>query len=560
MAQRFQEAPTVRPVASPVNTYARPDIQAPAQSTGLTQLAEALSDAEPALNKFIAHKHEEMKESDIKKARQARLKNQSTFADAVKLYNKTGGEQGVAPGQSPWFVKEYKRMDGQLAAREQYMSYINEKYQTSGLAGQVYNTPAESARVYAEFVGEARNEFLSQHANAEDMDWFEGFESEMGSIESSLSSTNMRERAEANEERFNENVGSFIMSVMDSDASMEHKAQIIFEDKERKIGQFGMSGSDYNKQVIDAVSARAVGLATQKRFAEAQRELDLLAKVKTGTGTLGNTAYAREKENQARQQLFSMQRQIEDYNYTWQERRAKEAREEAVYNATKQLLDDPQANINPLLEEMARDKDLSQAIPDVKRLRDSISSLEYEPPEDPEFVTYLRHDIMVGTAGPKDIQDAIMADHIGSSTAASLLGEWDEKNRSDKEALEMPRQHREVMKDMEDGISKMLSSTGASSDFLNPDEERNKVMATALAKRAMIEWSMKNPEASVLDVMDKSQEILEKIVNNPKFSAQGLNGAKTYQNPYTESEETGVVVPDDNPFEIEDAKAQGGNP
>ena len=121
MAKRVQVAdlkdPEGRRVTTRVvDTYVRPQetqVQKPTARSPLEQLGDALTQFEPGIKRSLALMQEKFIEEEIAAAQQARLENQMTFAEAVK--------QGVVPGGvSPWWVKEYRRLDGEIAMKQEY--------------------------------------------------------------------------------------------------------------------------------------------------------------------------------------------------------------------------------------------------------------------------------------------------------------------------------------------------------------------------------------------------------------------------------------------------------
>lgn len=544
MMQRLREAPALTPSARPVDTYAVPAIAKPTQ-TEFQKLAESLSNIEPNLHQFIDQRRDIFIEDETKAAQQARLKNQMSYAQAVKRYEETGGQEGIAPGMSPWWVKEYKRMDGQLTARNQYLGWLHESYQQSGLAGQVYESPAESAEAFAQFVDGQRQAFLQQIEDAGDMEWLSGFEQERGSIENMLANANLQERSAANKERFNESIGAFIGAVLDSEGSTAEKVERIATDKAAKLGQFGMSGTDYNRITVDAVINRAVNLARLGRYAESQRELSILEQIPTGTGKLGGTAYAREQSLAAELRILTLQRQEEDYEWSkttrsWaladrdiqreglefqqrQRERTEQAwqdqdnREEILARIMAEIFANPTGDFTEEFADLLTDSSTAPLVRDLEAFKDARVSSKYRAIEDPAELTNLRIDIIEGQAGPEDVQRMVLEKRASMQTATSLLTEWQQAKISAERAAQLPAHIRSSVNSTVSDIEGVIRG----SEFTSTEDSRAKaVMAGTRARRMMLEWLNKNPEATELEALEYGDKVKTRILNSDEFTRE----------------------------------------
>jgi hypothetical protein len=198
----------------------------------------------------------------------------------------------------------------------------------------------------------------------------------------------------------------------------------------------------------------------------------------------------------------------------------------------RKLMEDPSTDITDEIRQMSEHRELSPAIRDIRQLQETMASLRYEPPEDPEDLTETRYEIMTGQIGPREIIRDVKERKYGASTAQSLLNEWDQKRQTEKDESELPRRHRDILNDTVSGIEDMIDTTGPLAS-LNPSEERKKVMAAAVAKRAFIEWSLKNPDAGTIEAMEQGQKITERIINNPRYQPEQVQESGPYENPFS---------------------------
>lgn len=137
----------IQPVASPVDTYARP------QASGLSQLAESLKSVAPEVAKYsdvVAQQQSEaQKAAGEKKAREL-FDSGTSYRDAIK-------KGLISPSESPWF---------QLGAKEQYGRVTAGKY-SSDLAFAVANDPglqtSTDVTEYDKFAGDFKKQWTADN-------------------------------------------------------------------------------------------------------------------------------------------------------------------------------------------------------------------------------------------------------------------------------------------------------------------------------------------------------------------------------------------------------------
>lgn len=115
---RPNEGPGLRPAARPVDTYTRPFREAapaaPVQNTGMAQIAQALSNFEPALRQFTADRRVEHEE-DMRSQAEQRI-NGLSFEEAQRL--RESGE--LAAIDDPYYLDALNQFYGQRLAQHRY--------------------------------------------------------------------------------------------------------------------------------------------------------------------------------------------------------------------------------------------------------------------------------------------------------------------------------------------------------------------------------------------------------------------------------------------------------
>lgn len=549
MTERIFSAPSLQNRTSIVDTYSRPRIEKPGKSA-LAGLAEALETANPQVQRYLSNKHDENVEQDRRDAQEARMKNKMSFAEGVKLYEKTGGDEGIDPGMSPYWRSAYKEMDGELSARHEYNSYVQQKYMESGLMAKEYATPMEEADAFNGFLDETRATFLENKGGFDNPDWLQGFEKHRPQLENMMSSKHLAERANVTEEKFKDSTGAYITSILDSNASIQEKAEIITQDSQVKLGQYGLSGTDYNKITVDSVTNRAIDYARMGRYDEAQEQLDVLDHVKTGTGTLGSTGYASDKRVDTELRIMNLQRSNEAYSWSLTQRSwAREDRQlkmegleiqerakDVTQKAMADILADPTGDRNDLYIEMSQDKDLAPLIPKLQSFEEGRLNAAVKVTEDPVEVNQLRMDIMQGTADYSDILDMSANRELSVSTAASLMREAQDVQTTQDEISSMPSGVRGVVNDLSGAVKISIKGNEMTAD---PNISSKAEEAGIKSQIMFIDWyNEQETKPSVRQSLEESLKIR-------KLLAEQYGEGDAWGTP-SQSSDTGIQIPQQN--------------
>lgn len=302
VARDLERSPAIRPAASPVDTYARPRQEPVAKPDlsvgGLADLAKSLSEVEPGIQKFLVNQHKEVTEEDERKGAAARLQNQTAFREAVA--------KGLIPeGASPWFIKGYQKQEGRLDGRAYYEG-LSEHLAQSGVAN------SDDPAVVNQAIEKYRNDFMQgKQGTSANLDWLDGFKPEMDRAEVSLASHHIAERQKQYSLKVRDNTAKEI-GLLVSDhivRSREDEGLAFGGDDARNASLAGLGGvvsqrlaelartspmlaSDVNKITVDSIIAKAVETKDKSL-------LSILDSIKTGSGYLGGTSYARDQRLQA---------------------------------------------------------------------------------------------------------------------------------------------------------------------------------------------------------------------------------------------------------------------
>ena len=531
---------SLRPVARPVDTFARPfqnGVTPPSNTNPLLELANSLKAVEPQLNQFLQGKQQEFIDKEVRQAKADRLRVQKSFADAIKAND-------IEPGQSPYYVKEFKRLDGELSARNEYMFILNNAINESGIEAGAYETEAQAAQAYSELIGQTRANFLSRGGNTNDLDFLEGFEAARASIENSLGNRFLQNRIEANEERFNEAVGAQIATIMNSGADTQTKAQLISEFGKRQIGQFGMSGTDFNRLTVDAINTQALSLAAIGAFEEADEVIDLVSTIEAGPGrNLGGTRYAQEQKAAVALRLVQLQRQQVEYGrssqrWQWsledrdlqrnglefQERQRNrteqnwaedEIREERTAELMADIFRNPTKDFTDDFDALAADPDLVELIEPLQRFQDSRITATYRAVEDPLEVTTLNADIFALKSGPKEILDLVEQRKLSLPNAARMLDDWQQARIANERMGGMSSNLRTVINDAARSTQRIIESNP---DNLSPLIVANAEMAKAKVRLLMAQFVLDNPDIGEIELLREAEQIKQLVINSGVFN------------------------------------------
>lgn len=337
------EPPVLRPQADPVDIYVAPPRQPPSQNSALSQFAASLQSVNPELQQFIGTQEERVTQDDYKKGMELRSKNQADFKTAIK--------QGIIqPGQSPWFRKGYQRMDAQMQGQN-YQSALAQGYNQSGLANQ--DDPQKVGDFIANF-NKTWTQASGVDQNPEAKNVLPGvFEDSRARI----MNLHSQQRIDAYTEHSKDTLYNLSYGLSPGNdvptalaLGPEQVGARLTQSADDMIAH-GMNPTEANRTITDAINQRA-------RDEGNPDILDSLDHVRTGSGNIGGTAYARQEQAETLKHIFARQRQMEELANTKLAAQKKAASDKGYADAFQAIQKDPiNADLTPIQEQMIANGD-----------------------------------------------------------------------------------------------------------------------------------------------------------------------------------------------------------
>lgn len=277
----------IRPTASPVDTFVRPE-----QNSGLSQLAESLKGIAPEVAKYsdvVAQRQSDtQKAAGEQKAREL-FESGTSYKDAIK-------KGLISPQESPWF---------QLGAKEQFGRVTAGKY-SSDLKDAVEKDPTlqESTDVaqYDKFATDFRKKWLADNVGDENRGL--NFEHGFGSMADAYSADARSQFVAQAGQRLVKVVGdrhyAEVFQMLDHETSM-HTDPAAMAQAWNLIN---------DRAIATGMNPRAANLAGVKALGDLVARdgdttmFDILKQVKTGSGSLYATAAAQEEIQKVTEKVF----------------------------------------------------------------------------------------------------------------------------------------------------------------------------------------------------------------------------------------------------------------
>lgn len=575
----------LRPQAQQLDTFVQPQNPGVSQTNPLMELAGALDDIQPSLKQYGAVVEKATVEREVRQAQADRLANQKSFADAVS--------SGLIPeGANPHYVREYKRMDGELSASGRYLGFLSEKWQTSGLADADFATEADAAQAFEGFVSGTRTEFLtSVFGDGEiDPDWVAGFEQRRGGIEGAVANRQVTERIANNEEKFEARTSAKIGEMLAGGLEGEDLSTRLNQLATHQRQNFGVGYEKFNELVVEQVVSTAMSEAIDGNYFEAREALDRLSEIKTGTGPLSNTGKAKEAINAARTSITRMEQQQTSYQWSrtqegWaradrpavlaaqqfqRETRAfrreemaearanrhrKDTRELTVADVMMEIVADPTQDFDPTWAQLAQDPNTANLVPVLQNALSTRINAQTRVVEDPDFVTGLKVSVLRGTSGPEEVLGAVADKQITYQNARDILEDWDRRVRTERQYANQSGRVRTIIANDRSNIGRAV----AGSDY---DSSPAQYLLAGQAQDEydvlMLEFLEQNPSPSPAQVKRASVDAKKLLLNDPDYRIDNIADPDDVQ--YKTPEEVGrdstqsfnPPVEEANPFDEED--------
>lgn len=396
--------PTVRPTASPVDTFHRS--MAPIRDTRLAQIAGAFSDIQPGLSKFLNERQEVQNDKSIAEG--------FAKAQASKLKFKEAVQKGLIPaGANPWYRVGWERQDAQVASL-QYDEDLKAAYASSGLS-----QAKDSAKVQA-FVADFTKKWHESHPenqeNAEFTRIFAGAAAQSHEALANQHASDLVQKIEADViqntalqldhtlEKDGGLLGSYSPSIGDSLAEVV-KVQI----------DNGLDGRTANKLVAESVIRQAV---TDGDI----NTLDILMDVPSGSGTVGQIGWVKDAVAQARDQIAQRKNHNDRVQHLRGESEKKEYIQSLRAQANQKIFKDPYADISEEFALLnAADADEGLKLESWRTAYLGSLNAQNKVRENDEFKTDILIKALKGDLSEEEVVSAVKTRQIDADTAKDLL-------------------------------------------------------------------------------------------------------------------------------------------
>lgn len=324
----------------------------PQQGNALTDLAGALSDIQPGIDRFLTRKHEVAKSAAEKAKEEAEEKDR---ADAVMQSMRTNGmelgkavKQGlVSAGANPHFQRVYRAQNLRLASNS-FETALRERYAASGLS------ESDDAEALGQFTHDFTKEWFAENIDGkyENDEIVESLLPHINRATATLQQRHVEERVAAVEAGVVEGMGQETNLILDQAAQQPGGFDPLAVGTQIAMNlntfvENGLSGRKGNQAIIAAITNKAEELGDQDI-------LRVLDHISTGNGGfLGNTAAAREAKEAAADNIASehMRNERDD---AWRADRAKQQRADRITkDAYGAIINSPDADISGELAALA---------------------------------------------------------------------------------------------------------------------------------------------------------------------------------------------------------------
>lgn len=515
----LRDAPALQPAAQPVRGFfAEQPKKLP--DSDLTQVANALSDVNPQIQRALGQKQQITSMEDTAEAQRRYREARKPLREAIKA-----GE--ISEGQSPAFRRAWNQSHLRVKGK-QFGSFLREQYANSDVS---QSTDPGAAM---EFAREKYDEFLEQNedvSNADDIGMAEAFLPEVDQQINSLTQQHQAAAIRRTEQQARETLGTEIGLIVDetlaADSSQviasaegaqtveEGRYEIIAQNVQSRVDEMiesGMNGSDANKIAIET-------LATTE---DPEVMSEVLDRIKTGSGKLSGTKAAREAINAVEDK--ALREEIRRYRFEneLQDDYQSDVREQQVDGYATELMTaiteagagermavlrdfDPfdYASQNGItnsetINQLARiDSTLTNASTNVQEDSGRIRQLYRQMMDDPDSLSQL--DIIEG-----------MGEYYSVSRGTSILNDFKTMTGGDGVAKDHPYLDLSGYRTAKNGINGSMKSLLDEGGV----PELNATNAEFEFEMVMREYLMENPEVSKGDFLRKSREEMNSIVKH----------------------------------------------
>lgn len=502
--RRVSDPTPLRPVAAPVDTYVRPPDPPPA--TPLRDLAQGLASLENGLGAFLSKRNQEADARDKLRARQAFIKNNSEgYAEGVR--------RGLIPAhESPVFVSEYKRAEGDLAGRQLQQKFRAEYQTWAGRNGA-------DAGQFTTFL----SDFLAKNVGDLDPDVFTGMQPHIDQLADTAYGSYSDDIAKSTYQGSVSTHGAIASETLQgaSDRGLSSPTGMdldstwsdLMAEREKALSS-GVLEKDFDDNLVKTIIAKSIELGDPSM-------LGLLDKAVTGADHALSTypEYAGQKQS-AIEKLEDAARTRAADQWREQERADKQRKESIMRGVTKMLAKDPNADIpEQVLSEL--EKYDPQARATVLEVRKKL--LEGGAVEDPREILELGEVVRNGGT-EEDINRAVRDGRIRNRETYNSMLDRLEKYRkalSEGSGILTDQSAKRIAAAIKDRttpptVFDPFGTRGLSNEGLE---------ATQDFEGALMEWEAANPNATFIERQKAINEIGTAILGRIDKDTQTFDSA-----------------------------------
>lgn len=499
-------AELLRPVASPVDTFVRPE------RSRLWGALEGLEKLDRGVSSFVAKRREEATREDAIRGEAAFYSNnEEGYAEAVR--------SGDIPAHaSPFFKRAYKQAEGSLAGTKLQQEF-SAAYQT--WEGKESNDPAAFDEFYKGFVADRLKGVSDPDTLAGLIPALREGHTKFGNAHTEyLAERTYKQGVDAHVAAATSAIDDEEVEGLGREEGTDYEgmwANLTGERRDAALAS-GVRPEDYDKALFETIAAKAIEHRDPKLLEMLERNVPGQDYAFSDTEE-GRKLYADTVDN-----LTTISVQAEEREWRMQERRDKQAKEEATAAILERIASDPNA---PIPEEvLAAASKLDPEIR-VRALGWQKAMAEGTVREDPRAVTEVYEDIMrgEGLAAITRASDAgSIRDASTLSSALSFLKSFEESGGAD--GLLKSSQAKSVMdtlriRTMPDEFAEGLFDPGGLSDAGR--------VAQYDFQRILMDWTLRNPDASELEKMEAVAKIGDTILKGIVKREGG--GFERYESP-----------------------------
>ncbi len=493
----------LQPQARPVDTYYLPALQPvakPARTNGLIQLAESLRAIQPGIDQFVDKQITKFRDQDIAKGTEAALKNRQGFNEAIK--------QGLIPaGASPWFRTGYEQQMLRLLGTE-YDQQLRSSYAQS---------PLRNEDDISELLTGQREQLFQkidvQGFRPEDIQ--DILAPALQRSESNLTAHHTRERMKQIEIETEENTALAIGNLLDEQFNPvlvgDHRNQMLDTLGQRISGEVntmvanGLNGTKANQIMVDAILTHALNT-------EDFSVIEMLDHINTGNGTLGKTAYAKEKRGAMEDRILALQERRERFAWAQEDRNKDEKIETLQTQVMMKIINDPAADITADVKTLAvLDPEKARAVFSFQEAR---LDVQHKVRDNHYLLSTLQAGIYTKQTTAHDVLMAVANREISGNTGASLL---EDLNRYQQDTQTQSLLDNDYVRLLKQNLRTAIQKGDGFGGFDN-DSILRANQAEIRFVRAAQQFAQSNQGADEEALFEQLRKVYDTIVNDPVYT------------------------------------------